>query len=108
MLLFYTVVTPLVSLLDAHRGQYEERETSESGWLLGCEWVFLSKDKSLHPVDITHVILDELYLLHSCYNVSFKTKQSSINPKILIIQKPNHVRLAPKPNQVVLVSKPNE
>lgn len=30
-MLFYTVVTPLVSLLDAPQGQYEERESPSQG-----------------------------------------------------------------------------
>lgn len=81
---------------------------SEKVRVRGAEWVFLYEDESLHPVDITHVTLDDLPLLHSCYNVSFKTKQSSINPKILIFQKPNQVRLAPKPHRVVWAPKPNK
>lgn len=54
---------------------------SEKVRVRGAEWVFLSEDESLHPVDITHVTLDELHLLRSCYNVSFKAKQVILIPK---------------------------
>lgn len=54
---------------------------SEKVRVRGAEWVFLSEDESLHPVDITHVTLDDLPLLHSCNNVSFKAKQVILIPK---------------------------
>ena len=60
----------------------------------------------LGPVDINHVTLDELHHLHSCYNVSFKTKQSYFDPKMSSCPKPNQERLAPKPNRVVLLPEP--